>query len=62
MVKNYKIQKLIEIAVKNGYDQATMAVKLGISVPTWNRWIKESSFTKSKNTLKQIDQFIAEHK
>ena len=62
MVKNYKIQKLIEIAVKNGYDQAKMAVELGISVPTWNRWIKERSFTKSRNTLKQIDQFIAEHK
>jgi transcriptional regulator with XRE-family HTH domain len=58
MVKNIMIQKLIEIAIKNGYSQTEMAYKLGISIPTWNRWISGKCFTRSYNTLKQISSFI----
>ena len=62
MIGNTRIQKLSEIAKKNGYNQTKMAFKLGISVATWNRWIKEESFTRSQNTINQIDRFIALHK
>ena len=62
MVKNIRIQKLIEVAIKYGYSQAKMAVGCGVSVPTWNRWISGRSFTKSQNTIDKIDQFIALHK
>ena len=62
MVKNIRIQKLIEIARKNNYDQTKMAFELGISVPTWNRWVSpKGGFTRSQNTIKQIDKFIAKN-
>lgn len=63
MIKNIRIQKLIEISKKNRYDQARMAVECGVSVATWNRWVKPNGgFTKSQNTIKQIDKFIAKNK
>ena len=58
MVKNMTIQKISEIIIKNGLSQAEAAFKLGISVPTLNRWLNGSSFTRSYNTLKTIDRFI----
>ena len=58
MNKNMTIQKLIEIMKKNGFTQVEMAFKLGISVPTLNRWLNGNSFTRSYNTIKMVDRFI----
>ena len=58
MIKNMTIRKIAEIISKNGLTQAEVAFRLGISVPTLNRWLNESSFTRSYNTLKAIDRFI----
>ena len=58
MLKNMRIQKIAEIIINNGLTQAEVAYKLGISVPTLNRWLNETSFTRSYNTLKAIDRFI----
>ena len=69
MVRNIRVQNLIEIAKKDPYknNQARIAVDLGISVATWNRWVwaynhNQSNFTRSRNTINQVDRFIALHK
>lgn len=61
MIKNMNVKKLIEITEKYGMNQVDICKELNVSVPTWNRWISGESFTRSKNTLKQIDKVIKKY-
>ena len=61
MVKNISIQMLKEIMVKNNYSRTKMAALCDVSVETYSRWMKGESFTRSVNTLKQIEKVVSEH-
>ena len=61
MIKNMNVKKLIEIVERYDMNQVDICKELDISVPTWNRWISGKSFTKSKNTLKQIAKVIKKY-
>ena len=56
-----RIQKLIEIAIKNNYNAVAMCYHLGIGTSTWNRWINEKCEPTSKNTIEKIDKVISEN-
>ena len=61
MIKNYKIQKLIEIAIKNKYRAVDMCYFLGIGTSTWNRWIRGIAEPNNKNIIEKIDKVIGEN-
>ena len=58
MIKNMRIQKLIEIAIKNKYKPVDMCYKLGIGTSTWNRWIRGISEPNNKSIIEKIDKVI----
>ena len=62
MIKNIKIQKLIEIAIKNKYKPVDMCYFLGIGTSTWNRWIRGIAEPNNKSIIEKIDKVINEHK
>ena len=61
MVKNIKIQKLIEIAIKNNYKPVDMCYRLGIGTSTWNRWIRGIATPNNKSIIEKIDKVIGKH-
>jgi len=61
MIKNMRVKKLIEIKEKYGMNQVDICKILDVGVATWNRWIKGICFTRSRNTLKQIDKVIKKY-
>ncbi|MCK4446009.1 MAG: hypothetical protein KAW56_02900 [Candidatus Marinimicrobia bacterium] len=61
MIKNIRIQKLIEIALKNNYNYVTMCHKLGIGTSTWNRWTRGLAEPTNKNIIEKIDRVISKH-
>lgn len=61
MIKNMRIQKLIEIAIKNNYRAIDMCYKLGIGTSTWNRWTRGISEPNNKSIIEKIDKVIGEH-
>ena len=61
MIKNMRIQKLIEIAIKNNLNYVEMCHKLGIGTSTWFRWTRGVSEPTNKNTIEKIDKVISKH-
>jgi len=61
MIKNYKIQKLIEIAIKNNFKPVDMCYKLGIGTSTWNRWTRGIAEPNNKSIIEKIDKVIKEN-
>ena len=62
MIKNMRIQKLIEIALKNNFNYVEMCHRLGVGTSTWNRWTRGLAEPTNKNTLDKIDKVIAKYK
>jgi len=62
MIKNYRVDQLIEIQKKNKYKDWQMAEITEASVETWRRWRKQESFTRSHYKLKKIDKIIDKYK
>jgi len=58
MIKNMKIQKLIEISLKNNYNYIDMCHKLGIGTSTWNRWTRGIAEPRNKSIIEKIDKVI----
>jgi len=56
-----RIQKLIEIAIKNNYRAIDMCYHLEIGTSTWNRWIRGIAEPTNKSIIKKIDKVISEH-
>ena len=61
MIKNIRIQKLIEISIRKHFNYLTMCYKLGIGTTTWYRWINGISEPVNKSIIEKIDKFISEN-
>jgi len=61
MVKNIRIQKLIEISIRKNFNYVKMCHDLGIGTTTWYRWINGVAEPTNKNIIDKIDKVIAEH-
>ena len=61
MIKNIRIQKLIEISIRKNFNYVTMCYKLGIGTTTWYRWINGSCEPTNKNIIEKIDKVINEN-
>jgi len=61
MIKNMRIQKLIEIAIKNNYRAIDMCYYLEIGTSTWNRWIRGIAEPNNKSIIEKIDKVISEN-
>jgi len=61
MVKNMRIQKLIEISIKNHFNYIEMCHQLGIGTTTWYRWINGVAEPTNKSIIEKIDKVISEH-
>ena len=62
MVKNIRIQKLIEISIRKKFNYVTMCHILGIGTTTWYRWINGKAEPTNKNIVEKIDKVIEEYK
>jgi len=61
MIKNIRIQKLIEISIRKNLNYVTMCHKLGIGTTTWYRWIRGDAEPANKNIIEKIDKVISEN-
>ena len=61
MLKDMCIQMLREVAEKNEFSPTQMAYLLGISTEQYRKWMKGKHFTRSHNTLRQIEKVIKEY-
>jgi len=61
MIKNIRIQKLIEISIRKNFNYVTMCHKLGIGTTTWYRWINGLCEPTNKNIIEKIDKVISEN-
>ena len=62
MIKNKRIQKLIEVMKKDGLTKADLSRKLNISYTQINRYVNGESVPGGLNNIEKIDNFIDEHK
>ena len=62
MIKNMRIQELMEIMKKNRWSKAYISRKLNISYTQINRYFAGTSVPGNLNNIEKIDKFIAEHK
>ena len=61
MIKDERILKLKEIVDKHQISPVTMAHIVGISLPTYYRYIKGETVPHSRNTRDIIDRIIEEY-
>ena len=61
MIKDERILKLKEIIDKHQISPVTMAHIIGISLPTYYRYIKGETVPHSRNTRDIIDKVIEEY-
>ena len=61
MIKNIRIQKLIEISIRRHFNYVTMCHLLGIGTTTWFRWVRGDAEPKNKNIIDKIDKVTSEH-
>jgi len=61
MIKDERILKLKEIIDKHQISPVTMAHIIGISLPTYYRYIKGETVPHSRNTRDIIDKIIEEY-
>lgn len=61
MIKNMRIQKLIETMKKNGFSKAYISRETKISYAQINRYMAGTSVPIGLNNIEKIDKFIAEH-
>ena len=61
IIRDVCITMLKEIQEKNSFTNTKMAALLGISTYQYTRWIRGTSFTKSANTLNQIEKVVKEY-
>jgi len=62
MIKNIRIQKLIEISIRKNLNYVTMCHLLGIGTTTWYRWVRGDAEPINRNTIEKIDKVIEENK
>ena len=62
MIKDKRIQDLIEVIKKNGFSKAFTSRETKISYSQINRYIAGESVPKGLNNIEKIDKFITEHK
>ena len=62
MIKNMRIQKLIEIAINGKLNYVEMCHRLGIGTTTWYRWINGVAEPANKSIIEKIDKVISEYK
>jgi len=61
MIKDKRIQKLIEVAKKNNIGPGRMANLIGVSYSTYNRYQKGETVPESHNTIEKIDRVIKKY-
>ena len=61
MIKDKRIQELIEIAKKNNIGPGMMARLIGVSYSTYNRYQNGSTVPESHNTIEKIDRVIKKY-
>jgi len=61
MIKNIRIQKLIEISIRKNFNYVKMCHDLGIGTTSWYRWIRGDAEPTGRNNIEKIDKFISEH-
>lgn len=61
MIRDKKIQKLIEIAKKNNLGPGMMARLIGVSYSTYNRYQKGETIPESQNTIEKIEKVIKKY-
>ena len=61
MIKNIRIQKLIEISIRKNFNYVTMCHQLGIGTTTWYRWVRGDAEPTNKNIIEKIDKVISEN-
>ena len=61
MVKNIRIQKLIEISIRKNLNYVSICHQLGIGTTTWYRWINGKAEPKNKSIIEKIDKVISEN-
>jgi len=62
MIKDMRIQELIEIIKKNGFSKAFTSRETKISYSQINRYIRGESSPRGLNNIEKLDKFITEHK
>jgi len=62
MIKNIRIQKLIEISIRKNLNYVMMCHQLGIGTTTWYRWINGVAEPTNKSIIEKIDKVIDENK
>jgi len=61
MIKDMRIQRLIEIAKKNNIGPGMMARLIGVSYSTYNRYQKGETVPESQNTIEKIEKVIKKY-
>ena len=61
MIKNIRIQKLIEISIRKNLNYVAMCHQLGIGTTTWYRWVRGDAEPTNKSIIEKIDKVIKEH-
>lgn len=61
MIKDKRIQKLIEVAKKNSIGPGMMARLIGVSYSTYNRYQQGRTIPESHNTIEKIDRVIKKY-
>ena len=56
-----RIQKLIELSLKNHLNYVAICHQLGIGTTTWYRWINGKAEPKNKSIIEKIDKVIGEN-
>jgi DNA-binding XRE family transcriptional regulator len=61
MIKDKRIQKLMEIAKKNNLGPGMMARLIGVSYSTYNRYQKGMTVPENQNTIEKIEKVIKKY-
>ncbi len=60
-IRKITIKMLKEVQEQNNFSSTKMAALIGVSVYTYDRWVKGQRWTKSSLTLNQILKIIEEY-
>ena len=61
MIKNMRIQKLIEISIKKNLNYVAICHQLSIGTTTWYRWINGKAEPRNISIIEKIDKVISEN-
>ena len=60
-IRKISIKMLKETQERNHFSRTKMAALCDVSVETYSRWMNDKGFTRSANTLKQIEKVVTKY-